>query len=263
MTIAKKSGRQELISAMVDITYADFDSTIIGTSGTSTMEAIDLPEKAIVTGGSLIVDTAWDTTGVFATQTLSTTGQPADTNTVTIGSTVYTFKTALSTGPTVAYEVLIGASETATNANLALAINGGSGEGTNYSTGTVAHPDVTAVGAATTVVITAIVDGTAANSIVTTETHANGSWGGATMTGGVDPADTFAIKIGATTYLTATSIDATGRTALVPTGAQLTAADTMDIVWDVADTTTVAPTAGAARLELEYIVSGRAAFSEG
>jgi hypothetical protein len=262
MAITKKSGRQHVIHAAVPITYDEFDTTIIGTASTSTQEAIELPAGAIILGGALTVDTVWNTTGVKATGTLTTTDAPSDTNTVTIGTTVYTFVDALSTGPTVPYEVLIG-TETVSNANLAAAINGGAGIGTTYSTGTEAHPDVTATSTAHTVVITANVSGTAANSIATTETHANGSWGGVVMSGGVAPADTFTVKIGNETYLTATSVDAAARTVLVPTGTKLTTADTVDIVWDVANTTTVAPTAGAARLEVQYIVDGRAKFSQG
>jgi len=262
MAITKKCDRQELISALVEATYDDFDTTIIGTAGTSTMEAIQLPEKAIITGGSLIVDTAWNTGGVHATGVLTSSAAPADTNTVTIGATVYTFKTALSAGPAVAYEVLIGVSEATSLNNLAAAINAGAGVGTTYSTGTLVHPTVTAVSNGVhTVTVTAKTGGTAGNSIATTETHANATWGAVTLANGAAPADTVAVKIGSETYLTATSVDATGRTALVPTGTKLSAVDTVDLIWDVANTTVDVPTAGTLRLEVQYIVDGRASFS--
>lgn len=264
MAISKKCDRQELISAVVEATYDDFDTTIIGTASTSTIEAIQLPEQAIITGGSLIVDTVWNTGGVHATGTLTSTAAPAATNTVTIDAVVYTFVAALSAGPTVAYEVLIGVSEATSLNNLAAAINAGAGVGTTYSTGTLVHPTVTAVSDGVhTVVVTAKTGGTAGNSIATTETHAFGSWGGATLSGGAASGDTIAVKIGSETYLTATSIASTGRTALVPTGTKLSVVDTVDLLWDVADTTVDAPTAGTVRLEVEYIVSGRASFSEG
>lgn len=119
--------------------------------------------------------------GVAATGTLTTTAQPSNGETVTIGSTVYTFVTALT--PT-AYEVVIGGSQAQAMENLRRAINDDGVAGTNYAAGTVAHPDVTAVDGATTVVVTAKVQGTAGNAIATTETLANGSWGGATLSGG-------------------------------------------------------------------------------
>lgn len=128
-----------------------------------------------------------------ATATLTSSGVANNAETVTIGTTVYTLKTALSTGPTVAYEVLIGANASATLDNLKSAINGTAGEGTTYSTGTVAHPDVLAgQKTATTVILHANLAGTAGNSIATTETMTNFAFGGGTMSGGA--ADTTGYK---------------------------------------------------------------------
>lgn len=263
MAITKKSDRQEVISAIQDFTYSDLGS-LVGAASATTTEAIQLPEKAIVIGGELVITTAFNTEGVKATGTLTSTDQPADTNTVTIGSTVYTFKTALSAGPTVAYEVLIGANEAATLVNLKKAINAEAGIGTNYSTGTEIHPTVTATAsAAHTVSLEAKTGGTAGNSIATTETHANGSFGAATLTGGVSGGDTIAVKIGSETYKTAASVVATGSFALVPTGTKLTAQDTVDLVHDVADTSITTASAGEGYLIVNYIVDGRSSFSQG
>ena len=263
MAITKDSGRQQLIHASVDISYADFDTSIIGTSSTSTVEAIDLPLNAIVLGGSLVVKTAWNTEGVRAYGVLTSSGQPTSTNTVTIGSQTYTFKTSL-TASTTAYEVLIGADETESLANLVAAINLGAGSGVKYGSLTPANSTVTAeTDGVHTVTVTSIVASSANDAVATTETHANASWGAATLVDYVVPADTFTIKIGNEIYLTTTSVDATGRTALVPTGTKLSTSDTVDVVWDVANTTTVAPTAGSARLEVQYIIDGRAKFSQG
>jgi len=63
--------------------------------------------------------------------------------TITIGDVVYTFRTALSS-PAVPNEVLIGVSAAACLDNLKLAINAGSGAGTNYSTGTLVNSAVEA-----------------------------------------------------------------------------------------------------------------------
>ena len=85
----------------------------------------------------------------------------------------------------VANDVLIGINAEAGIDNLVLAITGGAGEGTNYATGTVAHTQVTAVKAsASTMLSTALVAGTAGNSIATTTTMGNGSWGAGTLANG-------------------------------------------------------------------------------
>ena len=88
-----------------------------------------------------------------------------------------------------AYDVLIGISAAAALDNLKLAINKGSTEGTNYGTGTVAHPTVIATtNADTTQIIQARTPGVAGNSIATTvsvspTTHA--TWTSTVMAGGV------------------------------------------------------------------------------
>jgi len=103
---------------------------------------------------------------------------PSDGDTVTIGSTVYRFKTTLAQ----AYDVLIGASAAAALDNLKSAINGTAGEGSTYGTGTVAHPTVTATtNTDTTQVVEAITAGGAGNLIATTENGTHTSWGAATL----------------------------------------------------------------------------------
>ena len=62
-------------------------------------------------------------------------------------------------------------------------------------------------------------------------------------------------------YLGSTSIAATGRTALVPTGFLVTATQpSVKVTWTGVGT---APSAGALRLRVDYIVKGRSAFSQG
>lgn len=60
MAITKNSGRQEVVSAYVDFTYADIPTTA------TAYAALDLPINAIVIGGDLVITTAWDT-GTSAT----------------------------------------------------------------------------------------------------------------------------------------------------------------------------------------------------
>lgn len=138
---------------------------------------------ALTVGAAFATLTISGLVAATGTYTLSSTNQPATNDTVTIGTHVYTFKTAL-TSPAVANEVLIGANQTASLANLAAAINGTGTAGTQYGTGTVANTQVTAVVVGATVVVTAIVAGTSGNLIATTEVGTNSSWGAATLASG-------------------------------------------------------------------------------
>ncbi len=117
----------------------------------------------------------------FAAGTYTLTDAPADGDTVTIGTTVYTYEATL---PLTAYQVLVGATEEATAANLVAAINADTGAGTLYGIGTLVHPSVSAAAVAGVVTVTATVSGTPSNTIATTETGANSSWGAATLAGG-------------------------------------------------------------------------------
>ncbi len=118
--------------------------------------------------------------------TSANTGQFTDGKKVVIGNKTYTFKTTLSIGPAVPNEVLLGIDADDSLANLVLAINGGAGIGTKYSTGTVAHTQVTA-GAVTThtVTVTAKSTGFAGNAIASTTDEAKLSWDFATLSNGV------------------------------------------------------------------------------
>jgi hypothetical protein len=123
------------------------------------------------------------TAAVAATATLTFTGNAADGETFTIGSRVYTFKGTLGTA---ANQILIGGSVAATIDNTVAAINRSGSTGTQYTSATTPNTQVTADAPTTTTLkITAITAGTAANSIATTDTVTNASWGGATMSGGV------------------------------------------------------------------------------
>ena len=94
-------------------------------------------------------------------------GNAQDGDEITIGGITYTWKTALSeaSGDAVPYEVLIGADNSAAAANLHKAITAGGTAGTNYSTGTVAHPLVTATVSTNVVTVTAKTKGVVGNAI--------------------------------------------------------------------------------------------------
>lgn len=105
-------------------------------------------------------------------------------DTVSIGGQVYTFKTSL-TAATTANEVLIGTDAAASVANLAAAVNKGTGGGTKYGSETVKNAwAVASIGTTTsTITLTAITAGAQGNSIAlsasvaTATAFANGSDG--------------------------------------------------------------------------------------
>ena len=140
-----------------------------------------------------------------ATGTLTFTANPTAGDTVTIGAKAYTFRAAVTT---IANEVKIGVSASASLDNLIAAVNGAAGSGTTYGSLTSASTQViAAAGAGDTLTLTAVTKGTAGNAIVTTETFtgAGNLFGAATLTGAVNATT---VTIGTKTY--------TFRTALTP-----------------------------------------------
>lgn len=122
-----------------------------------------------------------------ATGILTMTAVPSDGETVTVATkdgtnaAVYRFKNTLAA----AYDVKIGASVTDTLANLVNAVNAGTGSGTAYGAGTLANFDVSAAAyTVTQIQATANIAGAAGNSLASTSTAANATWGAATLQGG-------------------------------------------------------------------------------
>src|SRR3954452_17300348 len=112
--------------------------------------------------------------------------QPADGDTVTIGSITYTFRTSLTAQP--AYAVAIGGSASAAFTNLQVAINQNGIASAHYSIGTLANPDAY-VSSATATVLTLVArkGGSAGNSIALARTAVGAphySVSGTTLTGG-------------------------------------------------------------------------------
>lgn len=133
-----------------------------------------------------IVPAVYGTGGGVASGALTFSGVGTANDTVTIGARVYTLVAAA----VAANQVKIGASASATAANLAAAVNGSAAAITAGDVGpdTVAHADVTAAANAAVVTVTAKAAGDEANTIATTETGTMTSWGAATLTGGDDDA---------------------------------------------------------------------------
>jgi hypothetical protein len=125
--------------------------------------------------------------GTRATGTLTAAANFGNTETVTLGTKTYTFQTVLTN---VDGNVLIGAAASESLDNLIAAINLAAGAGTLYAAATTANTLAFAeAGAGDTLVATAKVGGTGGNSVATTETAANASWGAATLTGGSNTAN--------------------------------------------------------------------------
>lgn len=114
----------------------------------------------------------------FATGTLTFADVGVADQTITIGDVVYTWKATVGAANTVD----IGADAAGCAANITAAINAGAGAGTVYGTGTVANPKASAVDNLDgTVTITALLPND--NTIPTTETGDNTSFGAATLVG--------------------------------------------------------------------------------
>lgn len=115
---------------------------------------------------------------------LTFSGQPLDTETVTVDAVTYTFLTIFVDA---ANNILIGADAGESLGNLRAAINQEAGAGTKYGTATVFNPTVFAVDQPGDLLLAiARTPGAAGNALATTETLTNGSWAAATLLGGLD-----------------------------------------------------------------------------
>lgn len=155
-------------------------------TGVFTIAGADVSNGDTIVVGNRTYTFVTNLSGVKATQTLTNATSFSDGETVTIGERTYTFKTTLSS-PAQKNEVLIGANVATSLDNLKIAINAAGGtEGTEYSVGTTAHPQVTATtNGNTTQVVEARLYGTDGNEIPVSETGATASWGATTLAGGV------------------------------------------------------------------------------
>lgn len=217
-------------------------STFAGTAATGTLtDSTTRPTDGdTVTVGSVVYTWKTALSEVAATTTLTSTGTaPSDGDSVSVEGQTYVFRTALTNSGTSPYEVLINSTAAAALVNLKKAINASGVAGTDYGTGTLVHPLVTA-GAitSTTLVIAANVKGTAQNNYATTVvTGATLSFTGSTLAGGVAPVPN-QVLIGAavTNSMTnlASAISGTGIGTTVSTGTaahpQVTATSTSTTV---------------------------------
>ena len=125
-------------------------------------------------------------------------------DTVTIGSDTYTFKAS----PSAANEVDVGGSDAASMENLARAINGGPGAGTDYSLGTTRSAGVTAESRGATLVVTAkSLDAAIGDAIDVDSTGGTITWDSANLEGGASGTDYWLIRLDDDTFSLAASYD--------------------------------------------------------
>lgn len=144
---------------------------------------------------------SWADTTLGGGTGTSVTGVATASSTFVIDGQTYYFTNQLSetvngASGAVANEILWVTSDAVALDNMKLAINGTGTEGTDYSTGTNAHPSVIATtNGNTTQVIEAKVFGANGNNITTTETMTTTAWTGTTLSGGTDKAETIVSDI--------------------------------------------------------------------
>lgn len=166
--------------------------TVIATTNTDTTQKV--VARVIGTAANTTATTetgtnlAWEDTTLGGGTGSSVAGVATTGAQLVIDGVTYTFTTSLAEthGLTaIPYQVLWETSDAVALDNLKLAINEGTGVGTKWGTGTAIHPTVHATtNTDTAQTVEANTAGPAGNSITTTENMANGSWGGATLSGG-------------------------------------------------------------------------------
>lgn len=164
--------------------------TVVATTNTNSTQKV--VARVPGTAANSLATTGTAITLVWADTTLgggSTTSNPGVApETVVIGSKTYSFLDVLSEtngAAAIANQVLFGADSAAALDNLKLAINAGATAGTNYSTGTVAHTQVSATtNTDTAQTVEALQAGSSYNSVATTDTLTNGSFAAATLQSG-------------------------------------------------------------------------------
>lgn len=160
------------ITATWDI-IKSFENSTLTSSATVVPIDLTLAGNAAAAGTALTSPSGGNYSNGFE-GVLTLTGNAGNTETVTVGTKVYTFQTTLTN---VDGNVLIGATAAASIQNLVNAINLGPGAGTAYAAATVAQPETIRAreGAGDTMVV----NGSAASA--STETLTNGSWGAANL----------------------------------------------------------------------------------
>jgi hypothetical protein len=164
--------------ADIDLPIYSVVSVLLGVAGVPVLALHDPTASGVSASGTI---------------TVSSTG-PSNAETFVVGSQTYTFKTALSTGPAVANEILIHATPATQAAYIAAAINGTTSVGS--SSLTAANPEAYATVSGAVVTVRANVPGDEGNGVVLTESAANVAVSGSgTLASGSDEFDIKAFGI--------------------------------------------------------------------
>lgn len=197
----------EILNAVLVAAFANINPT-----------TLKLPEKtpvnAVASAGKLTSSGALVPATHATSEIVSDATNVANTETVTINATVYRFMDT----PAQAYDINVGVSAAESLDFLKAAINAsGTGDGSDYFAGTLAHPDVVATTNTDTVqTILAKVPGVTPNAYVTTETSAHLAWADTTLGGGTGNSNPGVTTAGATITINGrvyTFVDALSETA--------------------------------------------------
>lgn len=184
------TGNASVVFTSTAVTGSPVTISVAVTSGDSAATWSGKVRTALAANTAIAAafDISGETTPIAATGILTLTGNAIAAETVTIGAKTYTWRAAVTT---TANEVKIGATASDSIDNLIAAVTAGAGSGTVYGSATTVNLTASAsAGAGDTMTVTALTAGTSGNSIVTTETMANGSFGGGTLSGGAVGAST-------------------------------------------------------------------------
>ena len=158
-----------------------FYGFVVNSHTSGTLKVIDGLESGVAASSVLTSSGAMAAASHATSELTSDATNVTDGDTVTIATTVYRFKDT----PAAAYDVQIGTDAATTLDNLKAAINATGTPGTEYYTGTLAHPTVIATTNTDTVqTVVARAPGVTANTYPTTEESTHLSWADTTLGGG-------------------------------------------------------------------------------
>jgi len=180
----------------LDALFTAVNASIAASNPTTLQLPEKTPVNAVASEGKLTSSGAFVPATHATSEIVSDTTNVANTETVTINTTVYRFMDT----PAQAYDINVGVSAAESLDFLKLAINAtGTGDGSDYYAGTLAHPDVVATTNTDTVqTILARVPGTTPNAYATTETSAHLAWADTTLGGGTGNSNPGVTTAGAT-----------------------------------------------------------------
>ena len=147
-----------------------------GTNRNDTYAAVTTYPGLLANINTTLVAAGWTSVGLAGRNNILYSGQPSDSDTITLSGVVYTFKTTINNGN--AREIAIsGVDADTTWVNFVACVTGGAGSGTAYSSATTASTVFTAsVTSAGIILVETILTGTATNGLTLGDSTANANW---------------------------------------------------------------------------------------